>query len=1252
MGGARRVRYRHLKRTVTAVLAAIAFVLVFGVLLRFFLEAEPTRRMARRWLEEVAADRGVELEIGDLHWGALPPGLRLGQVRLRAAGISAEVEALQIDLGRLWLTERTVELGTVAARGVRLSLDGLPQPSDSDRRPLKIQVRHLELSDIEFEGVDLPGGLALDLKGTRTGWTRDGDEARGYVEIAAATAQIGKMPPVDAALHARFSLADDAFELSNYRLDSTGFALRGRGRVAAGGARFEFSGPLDVGWLDGFIKANGLLSGAAEVSVVLDTTAAALIEAEVQAPHLEAAGFPLDDVTGRLALVGRGLRGTLTRATFHGGTLAGEYDLGEFGGSFPHSVRLRGTGISLEGFLDNIRVESAGLAANIDLNANGAWNGRAFGAGKGHASLQFHGAAPGIPIDGPILVGLTGEGFLRFDAEELAIGSSRARWQGALNLGTWEPAWAIDAQPAALEEIGPLVNAWVGSTVLPNELAGTGHLQVDLSGPFSNLAVHARVDAQPLILAPIQLDRLVVEATIAGSQLRLSSGRFQLADGFGEIEGGLAWSEAVGDDQLDLEIRGHRIPLSAIATWADLEDWVDSGSISFTGNLEGPILLPRGRWTIDLEDLALAGLELGGASSSISLADGRFSCSDLRCDRGLEAGLWWNVGGAEVGGSLRWPQMPLAAFGEEIPRLAGELADIRLDFSFPLAGEPTAELVADSEGGHFEVRSDPDGVQVAAAIEGVADAHATLERDPEGTLRGDGALALLSASGLLDQYAPEAGVPLTGTGSATFSVEWGDEALPRLTGLVDALDLELQNEPVQLVEPARFLLSEDGFEVPGLRLRAREDELFVRWMIGSDGSFRGNLSGTMDTLLLRFMLPDWEPAGQATGIVEFLGTVDDPLFEGIAEIEKGSFKLPGTRTILSQVNGTVLLSSGDVLLEGIDFRFMGGRGRCSGRIRESDETIVLSLAGTASGVRFEVLPDLDARLSGTWRLNGPVDDLNLSGDLEVDRMSLTTKDDLATMLIGWIGATGQSTADGGLSLNLHVEADETIDLRSPFVRLKGSAGLEVTGTSNRPGLVGQVEVLEGGDATLLGNRYEIERGSLNFSNPEAIDPFIDLQASTWVQDYQITVQLAGTLDRFVSTAVSTPPLSLPDIYSLLGVGYRGSSLGSSAMGLGLASSILSSELTSVLSRRGDLVLPVDQVRVGPFEDNFTGNFTARLSVIKQLTPSWTVILQTNLSGDREQIVVSRWYLAPGLFIEAAQHEDRSLSFDLKMRRPY
>jgi len=1251
MGGAGRVRYRHLRRTVIAVLATIAFLLIFALAVRAVLEAEPTRRLAKSWLVETAAGYGAELEIGDLHWGLLPPGLRLSQVSFKGAGIDAEIDDLQVDLGRVWLTQRAIELGRVAASGVRLSLTGLPRSSTDSEGQVKIRVRQFSLEDLEFEGVDLPGKMALDLQGVRSSWSTEDDESRGFAEVASARLEIGRMEPVDFSLLARFVLDENGVDLSNYRLESAGFELRGNGRIADGGARFEINGPVDIGWLDGFIRTRGLLDGAAHVVAVVDTRGPAIFEADVSASHLVASGFSLDNVKGQLALVNGSLRGTLTRADFFAGTVRGSYELAEFGGRYPHTVHLEGEGLSLEGFLDHLRIESAGLASNIDLRADGRWNGRSFPAGNGNANLILHGATPGLPVSGAVDVALTGEGFLLFDGEDLAIGQSNARWQGALTLGTWRPSWSIAADPADFAEIGPMVNSWVGSTVLPEGLAGTGQIQVDLSGPFSELTVNALIDAKPLVLDPIQFDRLVAETTIGGSMLRISSARFQVADGFGEVEGGMAWGTEAGNDQIDLELRGRRIPLEAVASWIGLEQWVDSGTVSFSGTLDGPFASPSGSWQLSIDDPMLAGLELGTASTTVGLDSGTFSCTDLSCDHGLEGSLFWNVHDAEIGGTLTWPQMPLAPLGEETERLAGNTADVSLEFRVPFGERPTTVLRVQSEFAQLDIHGKPDSVEVAATIQEALEVHAHLDRDDDGGLFGDGTLSVTSANGLLALLAPEAGVPLSGTAGASFTVDWKDEPLPRIEGQLESIDLELEKQAIQLLEPAGFSLSHEGFTVPGLHLRARDDELFVRWSIDPEGQLRGNVSGTMDTLLLRFLLPDWEPAGRASGIVELLGSIDEPLFEGIAEFHRASFRLPGTRTILSQVEGTVFLSSGEVQLEGMDFRFMGGRGRASGRIRERDDTIVLALDGTASGVRFEVLRDLDARLSGNWRLIGPIDDLLLSGDITVDRMSLTTKEDVASMLLGWLESGGGSTS-GGLNLALRVDADETVELRNPFVRLTGSAALEVTGTSNSPGLVGQVELLEGGEATLLGNRYEIERGSLNFSNPNAIEPFIDLQAATWVQEYQISVQIAGTLDHFVTTAVSTPPLSAPDIYSLLGVGYTGHGYGSGAVGLGLASTILSSQLTSVLSRRGQLALPIDQVRVDPFAADSTGNPTARLSLIKQITPSWTVILQTTLSGEREQVVISRWYLAPGLFLEAAQHEDRSLSLDLKMRRPY
>jgi autotransporter translocation and assembly factor TamB len=1216
---------------VIAVLATLAFVLLVALLLEMVLDAEPTRRLAIRWIERVADGYGAEVEIGDLHWGLFPPGIRLQDVSVRGAGVAAHLDSARVDIGRMWFTRRTLELSSVTARGVRLSLDGLPESSNRGEAQLKFKIRHLALDDVNFEGVNLPGKLTLNIENLRAGWFTEESESRGFAEVARASVRIGKMEPIVAAVRARYVLSDDGFDLSSYRIDGEGFEFLGDGQIASTGTQFNVRGPLDVGWLDKELRTNGLLDGEAQVSVTLDTTADAILQAFIRAPHLEAAGFPIDDVEGQLVLDGKNLRGTLSRARFHGGTIEGRYELGEFGGQYPHWVQLDGHGIILDSLLDNINVESAGLSAAIDLSLQGSWNGKALGAGTGHASVKLIGTPDGMPVDGNLEVDLIEDGLLRFDADSLALGSSSVMWQGALTLGTWEPAWTVRATPAALDEVAYLVNTWVGSTVLPEDLTGTGELQVNLNGPFNDLVVSGRVDAQPLVLAPVSFDRLVAEFTINRSLLRLGSARFQVAGGNGEVEGGLAWGEEAGEDQLNLDIRARQIPATAVASWIDLDQWVDGGRISFTGGLRGPLALPRGSWALGLNDLAVAGFDVGNASATIDLVDGQFTCHDLRADQGLVADFWWNVPDAEIGGSLSWPKMPLGIFGETIAHTAGDVADFHLDFDLPLEGGPTGTLTAVSEHANLQLQAEPETVVVEAHLAESADLQASLVRTSDGFLSGNGKIFVTSAQELLAHLVPESGVPLSGTAQASFEVAWGDEPVPQVEGLLEEIDLTLDERRVQLVEPARFRLSEDGFEVPGLRLRALEDEMFVRWMIDADGNLEGNLSGTIDTLLVRFLLPDWEPAGRAQGVIEFLGTTEEPEFEGIAEIQKGSFRLPGTRTILSQVEGIALLSIDEVRLEGMDFRFMGGRGHCNGTIRQRADNIVLNLDGTARGVDFEVLPNLNSRMSGNWRLRGPVDDLELSGDINVDRMTLGTKDDVATVLLSWFGGTSRAPGQGGLRLNLHVEAEETIDLRNPSVRLTGSAALEVTGTSNQPGLVGQIEVVEGGEATL---------------------PFIDLQATTWVQQFQVTVHITGTADRFVSRAVSTPPLSAPEIYSLLGVGTRRQDLGTSAVGLGLASSILTSELTSVLSRRGQMVLPIDQIRVDPFAETSTGNPTARLSVIKQLTPAWTVILQTTLSGEREQLVISRWYLSPGLFLEAAQHEDRSLSLDLKLRRPY
>ena len=148
------------------------------------------------------------------------------------------------------------------------------------------------------------------------------------------------------------------------------------------------------------------------------------------------------------------------------------------------------------------------------------------------------------------------------------------------------------------------------------------------------------------------------------------------------------------------------------------------------------------------------------------------------------------------------------------------------------------------------------------------------------------------------------------------------------------------------------------------------------------------------------------------------------------------------------------------------------------------------------------------------------------------------------------------------------------------------------------------------------------------------------------------LRLNGTLDRLVPSVSSDPPLNEAEIYSLMAMGQVGEGRAGGALGLSLASSMLTRELNRTLGGRDSWLTPIDQVRVDPFIESTTGNPAARVTVVKQLSPSVTVTLQSNLSGETDEVISLRWYLGSGFFVEGTRDADSSVGLDLKLRRRY
>ena len=101
-----------------------------------------------------------------------------------------------------------------------------------------------------------------------------------------------------------------------------------------------------------------------------------------------------------------------------------------------------------------------------------------------------------------------------------------------------------------------------------------------------------------------------------------------------------------------------------------------------------------------------------------------------------------------------------------------------------------------------------------------------------------------------------------------------------------------------------------------------------------------------------------------------------------------------------------------------------------------------------------------------------------------------------------------------------------------------NAELRLLGTVEQPGLTGRIDVEEGAELRLRERKYSVDRGVITFTNERAIEPILDILATTKVSDYNITMQISGDATRKIDTVLTSEPdeLSEADIVSLLATG--------------------------------------------------------------------------------------------------------------------
>lgn len=211
-------------------------------------------------------------------------------------------------------------------------------------------------------------------------------------------------------------------------------------------------------------------------------------------------------------------------------------------------------------------------------------------------------------------------------------------------------------------------------------------------------------------------------------------------------------------------------------------------------------------------------------------------------------------------------------------------------------------------------------------------------------------------------------------------------------------------------------------------------------------------------------------------------------------------------------------------------------------------------------------------------------------------------------------------------------------------------------------MLGHIHVLSG-DLLFHGNRYKVARGDINFANPFRLDPVVNVEASTTIQQYEITLNFNGPASKLTLAYRSDPPLPGNDIVTLLALGQTssegtarsaGNTQNSTASG---ASTLLSEAVSSQVGGRLEKLFGITNFRVDPALTTVgsTGsgqNAAARVTVQQQVTRNVTITYISNVGSTQEQVIQVEYNINRNISIVALRDYNGTFGIDIKIKKRF
>ncbi len=955
-------------------------------------------------------------------------------------------------------------------------------------------------------------------------------------------------------------------------------------------------------------------------------------------------------------------------------------------------------------------VSAAEVAAALDTPAHPLGHFHPAGTAAGSVDASWKGSLKNVEVacgldlippsraaggELPITARMQGAYRLASDQLELAqfnVSTPASRVQASGTLST-DSSLRFSVATSNLEEWRPLVTALGGPAELPFHVDGTATFSGVAGGTFSSPTLAGTLVAQNFEFtlpatsrAPekeVHWDALTASLQYSPHELNLRAGslrRGQTSADF-DVNAVLQKGEFTVNSPYTARLNLRGVDVASTAVLAGF-DYPVSGIADVTLQISGTRSHPQAQGHISAANAAAYGeaiekfdadLQISGAETALNNI--HLTHQDARVD-----------GSAAYTPATRSFRLDLSGKNFDVSQirqihLEQLLVEGRADFTLKASGTLDApQINAEAHVRDLTLDHELSGGLYFNAVTTGGELHLTGHSDfPRGTLSLEGTVQMggdyaAEITAHPDQVDLDAlwraylGQQLTGHSAVSGAVTLqGPMRYPRqwkLKGDMSDIYLELEYAKLHSQGPARFTFADRTIRIEPVHMVGD----------GTDATGHGSITwnspqaidlaadGQIDLKLLGSLNPNLTASGLGTVHVTVGGTLDEPRPQGRVEVNNASVNYAGLPSGASEMTGALVFTRDLIHVEQLTARTGGGTLDLKGDVTNYNRELNFNLTATGKDVRLRYPPGVSSTATAELHWVGTRSASMVSGDILVTKLAVTPGFDFGSYMERSRQSAAITAANSPLynvKLDVAVRTAPELQMKTAVARLSGDADLRLRGSLARPSVLGRADILEG-DATFNGIKFRLERGDITFANPVAIEPQVNLQATTHVRNYDLDVTVTGTPDRLNVNYRSEPPLPKSDIIALLALGHTSqeSEQLQQQSGQGIftdeaSNLIINQAINPTVRSRMQTRFGGSRIKIDPEGLTTETNPTAhgpQVTIEQQFANNVSLTYSTNVSQSSQQIIQGEYFFTRNISAVGTRDQNGVVSFDIRIRR--